>query len=224
MAGRYRKGIAALLMLFWAAIATESCGRRGSLQAETADTCEMAELIRHIENRSQPGMVILRKGKGMVSSIISSRYSKGRRVSHSGLVVSLHGRKVVVHTLSHWAGGKGFVVTQTMSEFVNESCCGRIVLLSPLPEDSIRMSRMAEQGLQFVHQKIPFDLHFDTKDSSSLFCNELVIRCFHYAYGTLPPEYLHGLDFELFFDTCRFQTVIDTSLTAMVKTEESLFL
>ena len=114
------------------------------------------------------GDVILRSGVGLWSEMIRSRNTRDKRFSHVGIVsIDPDGACHVIHAEADDLTGSGEVFLDPLEHFVDVSTeigIGRLHRSDP--------DALAEAAKTFIGR--PFDLEFNSKDDSAVYCTELV--------------------------------------------------
>ncbi len=154
----------------------------------------------------EEGDILLRRGRGFVSSAIASVSRHG--VSHCGVVVKEDGRWLVVHSISGHISDQDGIRANTPEEFIQEALPGSLYHLKP----RLRVDRaaIASRCKELLKQGAGFDHNFNLEDENKLYCSEL-IRCV-YLHGGMPDRFSYSypggkkiIDMNSFFDPELFQ-------------------
>ena len=164
------------------------------------------ELTREELGLLRSGDIVLRMGYGVVSALLESS-SGGMGVSHCGILTGEAPDFTVIHSISAELSEMDGVQTCPLSEFVRGAKQGSFVAVRCRVAEAEDMVRHANRYLQ---QRIPFDLTFDIRDSSKIFCSELLYLSILNASG-YPIFDTEKMDFHFasFFDEDIFQRVIN---------------
>jgi hypothetical protein len=131
----------------------------------------------------QPGDLLYRLGNGLYSAYFRNFSQTDQRFSHVGIVVQatptapLH----VVHAEADDFTGQGGVRSERLADFLKGANDWAVYRLNR--EDTIRQD-IAARALGYYRRGIPFDLAFDTDDTSAFYCTELVLHCVNEAVGS----------------------------------------
>lgn len=161
----------------------------------------------------EPGDIILRRGSGLVSDMISQVLSEPRDVSHCGIIAAHRGELWVVHSVSSSVSDFDGMQAHRLQAFVGQSKPGSVVV-SRLRTDRDR-GPIAERAKGYLRRQVPFDHRFDLEDSTAIYCSELIWRILRDEYGIdvfdAPAEgdAVGRYRFARFLDTARFATVLD---------------
>lgn len=164
----------------------------------------------------QEGDLILRRGYGVVSSMISNMNDAQYDISHCAIVVKdSNGKLSVIHSVSSDLSDIDGVQQQTLDRFTNESCPNTLVVLRHKGDDSITQHNIAQRAYYYLDQKIKFDHHFSISDTSTFYCSELIYRVYMDVYKqdyfeerkkTNHPDFL---TFPAFMDSTKFDLIIN---------------
>lgn len=123
----------------------------------------------------QEGDFILRRGFGYFSDYIASSLNMGNvDVTHAGIIVKQHNKWFVIHSLSSDVSDIDGVQIQELSQFLNYSTPGKIIITRAKNSDKSLGKRLAQRAYVYLAKNIPFDHDGDFNDSSKLFCTELI--------------------------------------------------
>jgi hypothetical protein len=129
----------------------------------------------------QEGDIILRRGSGMVSDIIARLLNEKYELSHCGIVVELQDELWVVHSVSNSVSEVDGMQVHRLQDFVGQSLPNSVVVsrLHTIQDGT----RIAEKAIQYLQREVPFDHHFDLRDTSAFYCSELIWRIILDEYG-----------------------------------------
>lgn len=158
------------------------------------------------------GDVILRRGYGMVSRIISNQLKGDYNLSHCGVVVERDSQLFVVHTVSSNVSEIDGMQVHPIAEFIRQSR-PQSVVVNRLIDPKARLL-LAEGALEYLKAEILFDHNFDITDSTHLYCSEMIWRSLKNKAGIDIFEGLYDEEgawytFDTFFNPSYFETVIN---------------
>ncbi len=159
MVGKYVKIVFAVLTI-WSVVGCTSKKRR-------------YEGIIEVNNP----MLICRKGKGVLSSIISN-FNSNHRFSHIGIVIKEGDSSFVYHSEANEFTGVGGVKREWLYDFIDNSDFG--VIYKFVFSDSV-LNEIKYKCWQQYEAKKAFDLDFDLSDTTEFYCSEFVGYCVNIA-------------------------------------------
>lgn len=126
------------------------------------------------------GDIILRRGEGMLSSIIVRNLNDTVDASHCGIIIKRGDSLDVIHCLSSEVSETDGVQICSLDEFTNESVPGSISVVRCRKDSTNCLSESAEYYLNVGKQ---FDKQFDMNDSTKFFCSEMILRILNDRLG-----------------------------------------
>ncbi|MBK8228251.1 MAG: hypothetical protein IPK70_13890 [Flavobacteriales bacterium] len=206
MERRWWIGLVALVVLavvLWRAFSTEGneAGGSGYLLSDA----EMAEL--------QPGDIILRRGHGLVSDLISSVLSEEYDVSHCGIVAEHDSALWVIHSVSSSVSEADGMQSHRLQSFVGQSKPGSVIVTRL--RTAADRSLIARRAKELLRRKVPFDHDFDLEDTTRIYCSELVWRIIRDDYGIdvfdapAVGDKAGRYRFMRLLDTARFEVILN---------------
>lgn len=162
----------------------------------------------------QEGDIIMRRGYGVVSSMISNMNDATYSLSHCAFIVKEpDGKFSIIHSIprDNFDG----IQKQNLDRFTNESVPQTIVVIRHKEGDTLIGHQIALAAKVYLEQQIKFDHHFDLSDSSTFYCSELIYRvygdvfkkdCFAERAKTNHPNFL---TFPAFMDSSKFDLIIN---------------
>lgn len=167
-------------------------------------------------NQLKDGDIILRHGFGMVSDIIVKTMNEEYDISHCAILVKDKNRFNVIHTVSQSLSDFDGVQSQTLTRFVSD-CKENSIIVVRFKGNSDTL--IAHRAKYYLSKKIPFDNDFDIKDSSKLYCTELIWKVIKDTYHVdIFKEQLLEHDkksqylFKTLWDTSHFEIIINHHL------------
>lgn len=122
----------------------------------------------------QNGDIILRYGYGMVSDYIVKIFDEPLAVSHCGIIVKDGNNLQVVHSESTNDQTQEGVKTDALDQFTKSAHLHSIVIVRFKDLSPQQSNEITDYALSYAKNKIPFDYQFNSKDTSRVFCTELV--------------------------------------------------
>lgn len=123
--------------------------------------------VRNIVPFLRHGDIIMRSGVGLWSELFREYNRHDKRFSHVGIVIVRDGRFFVLHSEGDDISGKGDVHLDTVDDFIGASSGIGISRLHTLDNEML-----AENALKYQGRK--FDWKFNRKESTMLYCTELI--------------------------------------------------
>lgn len=188
------------------------------------------------------GDVILRRGRGFVSSIIAWYLHDGSCCSHCALIVSKKDLAeagctfpekrigfgetadaidsedmLVVHSVAACLSGVNGVQLETLSGFLQHSVPGSDRVYRPLMDDAVRTKTIAAAA-SAVNRCIPFDNLYRCGNQDALYCSSFLVHIFKQAgWDSSPLQKKHGiLLFSSFTSSLRYQRIYPENTNAAV--------
>ncbi len=154
----------------------------------------------------RPGDIVLRMGYGLVSTMLENS-AGGMGVSHCGILTGEGPDFGVIHSISSDLADEDGVQDCTLREFVRCAKPGSFAAVRCRVADSEGIVRHASR---YLERRVPFDLLFDIRDSSKIFCSELIYLVILNASG-YPIFDTEKMDYNFtsFFDRSLFEALID---------------
>ncbi len=167
---------------------------------------QIYELAQEEAELLHSGDIVLRMGYGVISAVLETS-SGGMGVSHCGILTGEKPNFTVIHAISSELSEIDGVQTCSLKEFLRGAKPGSFVAVRCNVADAGDIVFHAER---YLEQRVPFDLSFDIRDSSKIFCSELIYLCILNASGysifdTSKMDY----NFTSFFDKDIFLPVIN---------------
>jgi hypothetical protein len=136
-------------------------------------TLELQENGNSQHIRVQSGDILLRKGKGWLSQLMSHHLNERYPFSHVGIFYKVEEEKAwVVHSISN-DDCSGICIVP-VENFVSEAVAGSFAVIRP-KRDWINISMLQSKILAHLTQEpIDFDFYFDEADDTKMFCSEFV--------------------------------------------------
>jgi uncharacterized protein YycO len=170
---------------------------------------EMAQL--------KDGDIILRHGFGMVSDLIVSTMNEEYDISHCAILVKDSNGFNVIHSVSQSLSDFDGVQSQSLHRFISDSKENSIIVVRYKGDSDSLISSSAKY---YLNKKIPFDNDFDIKDSTKIYCTELIWKVIKDSQGVdIFSEQLKEKNkksqyrFNALWDTTKFQIIINHHLT-----------
>jgi hypothetical protein len=166
-------------------------------------------------SRIHAGDVILRLGYGTVSESIAKILNEEYKVSHCGIIVPCDSCKYnykVIHSVSSSLSPVDGVQEDCLEIFIKNSQPNSILVTRYKDLDSTDINNLIKWANYYLNKRVPFDHSFDLEDSSSFYCNELLLHIFKNSHFPLPKRYssnsnMERLKFNYFWDSDYFEII-----------------
>jgi len=159
----------------------------------------------------QEGDILLRQGQGPLSTHIVRFMDENRSLSHCGIVCNYNNKLTVIHCISKELSGIDGVQTQSLHDFFADVADSNIAIVRP-KLDSIQRSNFVNHAKRYLTKQVKFDNNFNFKDTSQLYCSELVY--YSYTNGTKKNPFdfkktdiVDLMKFDSFFKESYFTTI-----------------
>ena len=131
-------------------------------------------------NRLKEGDIILRKGKGLISELLSKTALEDQTFSHAGIILKFGNQWMVCHAFGGESNPVQGVQLESVNDFTNQRLADSIAVFRyKIQEEEVE--RLRFRCMEYVRSKVPFDSHFDINDDASLYCTEMVSKAYTYA-------------------------------------------
>ncbi|MGB2684549.1 MAG: YiiX/YebB-like N1pC/P60 family cysteine hydrolase [Olleya sp.] len=128
----------------------------------------------------QTGDIILRRGYGFVSTMISKMMSEDYDVTHLGVVIKQNDNLKIAHALSSSVSNQDGLRLQAIDSFVHNSHDSTILVTRLKNIDTIKQSKIVKQIDYYYKKQLPFDHSFNYKDTTEHYCSELIWRIYEH--------------------------------------------
>ncbi|MCK0130776.1 hypothetical protein MWU59_04585 [Flavobacteriaceae bacterium F08102] len=124
------------------------------------------------------GDLILRRGYGLLSTLIMKMMNEDYPVTHLGVILKKQHTFYVVHSLSSSVSDVDGIQMQRLDSFVNNSYPNTIMVsrLKNIHQDQI--GKIKQRLAYYLKKKVPFDHYFNAQDTTAFYCSELVWKVF----------------------------------------------
>ena len=162
----------------------------------------------------QNGDIILRRGYGLVSTMILKMMNEDYDVTHLGMVVRQNDTLKIAHALSSSVSNQDGLRLQAIDSFVHNSH-DRTILVTRLKNiDSVKQQKVISQIDYYYKKQLPFDHSFNYKDTTEHYCSELIWRIYEHnlkilkVSDTLTDEQKYNT-LRTFYDPNYFDIIIN---------------
>ena len=131
-------------------------------------------------NELKDGDIILRKGKGLISELLSKTALVDQTFSHAGILLKFGNQWMVCHAIGGESNPAQGVQLESINDFTSRHVADSIAVfryrLKPGEVDLLKL-----RCVEYIRMKVPFDSQFDYADDNALYCTEMVSKVFNYA-------------------------------------------
>lgn len=162
----------------------------------------------------QPGDIILRRGKGLVSDGIAQVLNEPYDVTHCGILMQVDSGWAVVHAMSDNSRDIDGVVAQKLDQFVAESKSGSIMVVRYKSMNG-KQEAVMQSTKAYMAKGLPFDLGFDIHDTTAIYCSELLQHIYWDNFQEdifpirLSTPTTDLLKYTYLFDTAHFERILE---------------
>ncbi len=166
------------------------------------------------KNSLQEGDIILRRGDGLISSMINNLNHADYQITHCAFLTKRKEKWHVIHTVSSSLSDEDGVQIETLDKFTSHSIKNTILVLR-FQADSLTRSSFIDKANVYLEQHVPFDNHFNILDTTQFYCTELIYRVFldvlkkdvfEDRFDTDKPDFL---PFDVFLDRKKFDIIVN---------------
>jgi len=172
-----------------------------------------ADKVEHIETLSEEQLALLREGDfvlrlgyGLVSYTLEMQ-AGSVGVSHIGVLVKDSADFEVIHSISGSMAELDGVQKVSLENFLYEARPNSFIAVR-LKNSNEKL--IVNEANRLLAARIPFDLSFDLKDTTKLFCSEFIdfiLRKTHNMTVFVPEE--EAFPFSAFLDASKFEILVD---------------
>lgn len=166
----------------------------------------------------QTGDIILRRGFGLVSTMILRLMNEKHEVTHIGVIINQNDSIKVAHALSSSVSNQDGLRFQNLDDFIYHSHDSSVIVSRLKNIDSINLQKVFNQLEFYLEKQLPFDHKFDYSDTTEHYCSELIWRIYENKLKILKVS--DSLSFEkkyntlnIFYDTSYFDILINHQKT-----------
>ncbi|WP_397363263.1 YiiX/YebB-like N1pC/P60 family cysteine hydrolase [Olleya sp. R77988] len=162
----------------------------------------------------QNGDIILRRGYGMVSTMILKMMDEDYDVTHLGVVINQNDTLKIAHALSSSVSNQDGLRLQAIDSFVHNSHDNTILVTRLKNIDSVKQQKIVRQIAYYKKKNLPFDHSFNYKDSTEHYCSELIWRIYEHnlkilnVADSITEEQKYNT-LKTFYDTNYFDIIIN---------------
>lgn len=124
----------------------------------------------------QNGDIILKKGYGVVSELVTKTLDDGNPFSHAGIVYKKNDTTFIIHSISKEFSNIDGVQKTLLDTFLLD-CKPHTIRIIRWKNMIALRERLANIALHYSSKNIPFDYQFDYKNPNKMYCNELLYHC-----------------------------------------------
>jgi len=175
-----------------------------------------ADKAEHIETLSEEQLALLREGDfvlrlgyGLVSYTLEMQ-GGSVGVSHIGVLVKDSADFEVIHSISGSMAELDGVQKISLEDFLQEARPNSLIAVRFKNSNE---KLITNEARRLLAARVPFDLSFDLKDTTKLFCSEFIdfiLRKTHNTTVFSPEE--DGFPFSVFLDTSKFEILVDNRI------------
>lgn len=130
----------------------------------------------------ESGDIILKRGFGKVSKMITKCLGEKIPISHCGIIICDKDSTYVVHSVAKGYAAKDGVQTILFKDFLMD-CQGDYLYIVRKKSDIKSRKRFLLKAIEFSKQQIPFDHNANNEDKVEMSCTELIYWCQKESFG-----------------------------------------
>jgi hypothetical protein len=163
-------------------------------------------------NGLESGDIILKRGFGKVSKMITQYLDEKIPISHCGIIICEIDSIYVVHSVAKGYAPKDGVQTILLIDFLKDCQADYFYVVRKKSAPESR-KRFALKALEFSQQQIPFDHEANNQSKDEMSCTELIYWCQIESFGNSDLTSISFTDKQLFV----FNGLLDTSKYQIVR-------
>jgi len=168
------------------------------------------------KNLIHNGDLVLRYGHGLVSDYIVDMFDEKYPISHCG-IIRKSGKKIeVIHSESSSFLSKEGIQVQDFDSFTDAGHKNSIIIVRYNKCNSDEYQKITNYAQNYLDKEIPFDYAFDSDDTTTMFCSEIIWHVFKDAFKK--DIFLNDKNetdfnqFKNFYDSTQFDIIINDQL------------
>ena len=158
------------------------------------------------------GDIVLKRGKGPVSKMITDYFKEKVPISHCGVIICAPDSIFVVHSVAGSYARKDGVQTILLKDMLND-CRPNYFYIVRKKTSNEERENFASKALSFSTQNIAFDNEADNKDKTKMSCTELIYWSQMESYGESDLTTIKAGDREIYV----FNALLDTAKYEIIK-------
>ncbi len=159
------------------------------------------------------GDIILRRGFGLASDYIVNLFNEKYKISHCGIIQKTSDSLCVIHSESSSYFTFEGVQKQNFDDYVAASHQNSVIIVRFNKCDTSDLYKVSQRGLYYLSTKVPFDYSFDMKDSTQMYCAEIIWHVFKDVFQTdiykFENKEVNYSQFSNFWDTTYFDVILN---------------
>lgn len=154
----------------------------------------------------QTGDIVLKRGFGKVSKMITQAFNEKVPISHCGIIISSNDSSFIVHSVAEGLSKIDGVQTILFKNFLND-CQNNYFYIVRKKTSKNKLEDFAAKALEYSQQHIPFDHEAENNRKNKMSCTELIYWCQLETFGSSDLTTTNIAGKELFV----FNGLLDTS-------------
>jgi uncharacterized protein YycO len=159
------------------------------------------------------GDIILRYGHGLVSDYIVNYFKEDYRISHCGIISKQGDSLHVIHSESSSMLSKEGIQSQDFDEFTDAGHLNSVIIVRYNRADSQKLPEISKRAHYYLQKEIPFDYSFNHKDTSQMYCSEIIWHIFLDVFEddifTNSEGVQNFKQFKNFWDSSQFDIILN---------------
>jgi hypothetical protein len=143
------------------------------------------------KNLYQTGDIVLREGKGLISSAFSKMSLKEKKYSHAGFIVTEGNEWLVYHFIDK---GKKGITVEKLEDFVSDEECSSFAVYHPAYSQDQQMT-IASLIKNPVDRNKEFDSDFDLKTDDKFYCTEWIYKLLRQTGFDIPVSAVNNTEY-----------------------------
>ncbi|MEA2042300.1 MAG: YiiX/YebB-like N1pC/P60 family cysteine hydrolase [Bacteroidota bacterium] len=207
---KIRNTVCWILLIFIAAWIFRSAYNKKEKQKEIKTTYLLS-----VKEKSliQDGDIILRYGFGLASDYIVKTFDEKYAISHCGIISTQKPEYTVIHSESSSVFSEEGITEQNFDQFTDAGHLNSVIIVRYKQAGATEKTKISERSRYYLSKKIPFDYAFDIKDSSTMFCSEIIWHIFldefNHDIFWEPKKGTNINRFSNFWDTSQFEIILN---------------
>lgn len=130
----------------------------------------------------QTGDIILKRGFGKVSNLITHYLNEKIPISHCGIIICSSDSTFIVHSVAKGYARKDGVQTILFNDFLKDCQSNYFYIVRQKATEAERQ-KFASKAFEYAQQDIAFDENANNENKDQMSCTELIYWCQKDTYG-----------------------------------------
>lgn len=165
------------------------------------------------KNKINNGDIILRRGYGLVSDYIANSFNEKYKITHSGIIIKNNNKIEVIHSESSSILVTEGIQIQDLDDFTDAGHKNSVIIVRYKKCKPNEYKNITDRAQYYLSKKIPFSYILRPKDTTKMFCSEVIWHIFLDEFDTniflSENNETNFYQFKNFLDTTFFDVILN---------------